>query len=208
MSPKKAAAIGPSPVPPPNYDPSWDSTIHVLEKAKGGDRSAVRILIERARPPLRRWTHGRLPDYARDSANTEDIVQDAVLRTLKHLETFEHRTVDALQKYLRTAVVNGIRDAVRRVRRRGVAAELSENLHDAGPSPEVQAILSQRSEKFIEALGRLRPVDRQLLVWRIELGYSNEEIAQRSGKTVDAVGMAVNRAVKRLRMKMEPGTSQ
>jgi RNA polymerase sigma-70 factor, ECF subfamily len=208
MSPKKVAPIDAPPVPPSNYDPSWDSTIHVLEKAKRGDRSAVRILIERARPPLRRWTRGRLPSYARGSANTEDIVQDAVLRTLKHLETFEHRTVDALQKYLRTAVVNGIRDVVRSVRRRGVPDELPENLYDAGPSPEVRAILNQRSEKFVEALGRLRPVDRQLLVWRIELGYSNEEIAQRSGKTAEAIGMAVGRAVKRLKKEMELGTSQ
>ena len=33
--------------------------------------------------------------------------------------------------------------------------------------------MRQRSEMFIEALGRLRPVDRQIIVWRIELGYSD-----------------------------------
>ena len=205
MSPKiqtrNEARIPASP-PLPEADPSWDSTIQVLSRAREGDRSAVRILMERALPPLRRWSHGRIPSYGRGMTNTEDVVQDAVLRTLKRLEAFEHRTVDALQHYLRKAVVNGIRDIVRSARRRGIPVEVPETLRAAGASPEEQAILRQRSEKFVEALGRLRPVDRQAIVWRVELGYSYDEIAKRQGKSIEAARMAVNRAVKRLEKEM------
>src|SRR6188472_2347229 len=94
---------------PHDVDDSFDSTIHVLERARTGDRSAARILIERALPPLRRWTRGRLPRYARAGNDTEDVVQDAILGTLKRGERFQHRTVGGLQAYLRSAVVNRIR---------------------------------------------------------------------------------------------------
>src|SRR5262245_48487435 len=98
-----------------------DSTLDVLERARQGDHSAARILIERALPAVRRWTHGRMPPIARGAADTEDLVQDAVVRTLKHLPTFKHRTVGALQAYLRIAVINRIRDLIRRSRRLSVA---------------------------------------------------------------------------------------
>jgi RNA polymerase sigma factor (sigma-70 family) len=178
-------------------DPVWDSTVDVLSRAQDGDRSAVRILMERALPPLKRWTHGRIPASGRGAINTEDIVQDAVLHTHKRLGTFEHRTVDALQKYLRQSVVNGIRDVVRRVKRRGVPMELPETLADNGRSPEELAIINQRSETFLKALQRLRPADRQIMICRLELGYSFEQLANRLGKSVDATRMAVNRAAKR-----------
>ena len=192
----------------PEVEHSWDSTIQVLERARGGDRSAARILIERAIPPLQRWTHGRIPADGRGPADTEDVVQDAVLQTLKRIEGFEHRTVGGLQAYLRAAVVNRIRDVVRRIRRRGVTFELPEDLHDTNASPLEQAIMSERFELFVEALQRLRPVDRQVIVWRIELGYSCEEIAQRLGKSnAAAARMTVSRALARLAKEMGVGAA-
>jgi len=182
---------------------SWDSTVHILARARGGDRSAARALLQRALPPLRRWAHGRLPAYGRGPADTEDLVQDAVLETLKRLERFEHRTVGALQAYMREIVINRIRDVVRRVRRRGVPVEPPETLADETPSPLERAIMAERLEKFVDALQRLRPVDRQAIVWRIELGYSYDEIAKRLGKpSIEAARMTVSRALARLANEM------
>jgi RNA polymerase sigma-70 factor (ECF subfamily) len=186
----------------PEEPGTFDSTIHVLERAQAGDRSAARILIERAVPALKRWAHGRIPSYGRGPADTEDVVQDAVMRTLRRAEAFEHRTVGALQAYLRLAVVNRIRDVVRQVRRRGVPEELPERLTDDAASPLEIAIMRERLDGFIEALQRLRPADRQLIVWRIELGYSSEEIGRRLGKSTEAAGMAVKRALDRLAREM------
>jgi RNA polymerase sigma-70 factor, ECF subfamily len=186
----------------PKHTEMFESTLHVLERARLGDHSAARVLIERALPSLRRWAHGRIPAYGRGPADTEDVVQDAVLRTLKRIEAFEHRTVGALQAYLRQAVVNRIRDVVRQVRRRGVPEELPERLDNGSATPLEIAIMRQRLDGFIDALGRLRPSDRQLIVWRIELGYSSEEIGRRLGKTPEASGMAVKRALDRLAREM------
>jgi RNA polymerase sigma-70 factor, ECF subfamily len=183
-----------------------DSTLQVLERAKSGDRSAARILIERALPPLRRWTRGRLPRHARAGFDTEDVVQDALVNTLKRQPAFTHRTVEGLRAYLRTAVVNRIRDLIRGSQRRGTAVEVSDNLVGADVSPLEQAILRERLEDFLAALQRLRPADRQAIVWRVELAYSIEEIARRLGKSEPAAAMTVSRALARLAAEMGTNT--
>src|SRR5690349_24985397 len=43
--------------------------------------SSVAALVTWWLPRLRRWTHGRLPAWARSAADTSDIVQDVLLRT-------------------------------------------------------------------------------------------------------------------------------
>jgi RNA polymerase sigma factor (sigma-70 family) len=157
------------------------------------------VLFERTLGPLRRWARGRLPFYARAGANTEDVVQDAVVRALGHLDTFEHRTVGGLQAYLRQSVRNRIRDEVRRVSRRGVGEELPEALHDHGHSPLEQLILKERSERYLAALRTLKPNDRLAIIFRLEHRYSFEDIARKMGKSSpDAARMTVTRAVRRL----------
>jgi RNA polymerase sigma-70 factor, ECF subfamily len=192
----------------PTGDPGiHDSTLHVLERAKSGDQSAARILIERALPPLRRWTRGRLPRYARAGLDTEDVVQDAIVKTLKRQPKFTHRTVEGLRAYLRTAVVNRIRDLIRGSQRHGTAVEVDEDLVGGDASPLEQAILRERLDAFLAALQRLRPADRQAIVWRVELGYSMEEIARRLGKSEPAAAMTVSRALARLAAAMGTKTA-
>lgn len=182
--------------PPPDH--SSDSTLYVLERAQQGDESAAMVLLERALPPVKRWAHGRLPGFARGDANTEDLVQDALLRTLRGLQRFQHRTVGGLQAYLRQAVLNRIRDLIRGARRHGVAPDVVAEPRDWKPSPLEAAIMGEQLERFLAALGQLRPADRQLIIWRIELGYTTEEIAARLGKSKAAAGMSVTRALARL----------
>jgi RNA polymerase sigma factor (sigma-70 family) len=179
-------------------DQSADSTVEILARAQLGDRSAALVLIERAAPVIRRWARGRLPQSVRNEADTEDVVQDAVLGTLKGLERFQHRTVGGLRAYLRLSVMNRIRDLMRASGRRGVAQELGDELHDSAPSPLEAAIMRERLDTFLAALQRLRPADRQVVVWRVELGYSVDEIATRLGKSKAAAGMTVTRAMARL----------
>ena len=185
-------------------DLSCDSTLDVLERARRGDRSAAQVLIARAVPPLRRWSRGRVPHYARGTADTEDVVQDAVLGTFKRIERFEHRTVGALQAYLREAVMNRIRDLIRSSRRRGITVELKDDLPLQDLSPLEVAIRAEKSERFLKALQALSPADRQVIVWRIELGYTVSEISERLGKSKAAAGMTVSRALQRLSKVLHP----
>lgn len=181
----------------PDDQPS-DSTVDILERAQRGDRSAALILIERAVPAVRGWARGRLPQSARNDADTEDIMQDVVLRTLKGIARFQHRTVGGLQAYLRTSVINRIRDLIRASERRGIVETLGDEVGDSQPSPLESAIMREKFDAFLGALQRLKPADRQVIVWRLELGYSVDEIATRLGKSKAAAGMTVTRAMARL----------
>src|SRR5262245_59747786 len=158
------------------------STVDLLERFKGGDEEAINQLVERSIPPLQRWARGRLPQWARSLAETQDLVQNAVLRALPHLKHFEARHPGALQAYLRQAVDNHIRDEIRKVKTRPTAAPLSEEQPDEGPSPLERAIGRQSLERYEAALQTLRPVDREAIIARLELQQSYEEIAIALGK--------------------------
>jgi RNA polymerase sigma factor (sigma-70 family) len=183
------------------------STIDLLERFKQGDDEAVSLLVERSLPPLKRWARGRLPQWARGTADTQDLVQDAIIRALPRLKTFEARHPGALQAYLRQAITNHIRDEIRRVNTRPVAAELRESHADLGPSPLEEAIGQEGLERYEAALKTLRPADREAIVARIELQQSYDEVAIALGKpSADAARMAVTRAVKALIVAMNtPG---
>ena len=197
---RSKTASGPDrdPLDRPTADSSSDSTLHILARAQAGDERAATILVERALPPVRRWARGRLPRYARSDADTEDVIQDVFLRTLRGIKRFQHRTVGGLQAYLRQAVVNRIRDLIRGSKRRGTDAGLEPEPRDWKPSPLEAAIMREQLDAFLAALRTLRPADRQVIVWRIELGYTVEEIAAKLGKSKAAAGMTVTRAMTRL----------
>jgi RNA polymerase sigma-70 factor (ECF subfamily) len=175
------------------------STIDLLERFKHGDEEAIGLLVERSIPPLKRWARGRLPQWARSLAETQDLVQNAVVRALPHLKTFEARHPGALQAYLRQAVDNHIRDEIRKVKSRPVPTPLSDEQPDEGPSPREMAIGREGLDRYEAALARLRPVDREAIIARVELQQSYEEIAIALGKpSADAARMAVVRALKNL----------
>jgi RNA polymerase sigma factor (sigma-70 family) len=184
----------------PHADPlAPEATVDLLARAKRGDRSALELLLERCIPALRRWAHARLPQSARGMVDTADMVQDTVLAALRRLDVFEARHQGALQAYLRTAVMNRIRDVIRQRDRRPMQGELPEDLLDEATSPLEQLIGAQNVSFYEAALGRLRSSDREAIVGRIELQYSYEELATVLNKpTANAARVAVARALKRL----------
>lgn len=185
-------------------DPALDATVEILARAQQGDAEAVNLLFSRYLPPLRRWARGRLPQYARDLLETEDLVQETLVHAFKRLNSFEMRHDGALHAYLRQAVINRIRDEVRRAQRRPAPEELEPEQHtDDTASPLEVAIGSQAVERYESALSRLRDEDRQAVVARVELGLSYAEVAQALGKSSpDAARMAVARALVKLAQEM------
>lgn len=181
-----------------------ESTFDLLARARGGDASAVDLLFERYHPALRRWARGRLPSHARDLADTQDVVHDTLLQSLRRLPTFEARHPGALQAYLREAVANRIRDEIRRVRRRPAPVEIDEAQSDEAPSPLEYAIGREGMARYEAALERLRPSDREAIVARFELQQGYQEVAMALGKpNADAARMAVTRALARLVEEMD-----
>jgi RNA polymerase sigma-70 factor (ECF subfamily) len=181
-----------------------ESTFHLIERARAGDREALDRLFARHLKPLQRWARGRLPAWARDLADTDDLVQDTLAQTFKRIDNFEPRHVGALQAYLRQAVLNRIRNELRRKGRQPQATDLEGIDVESGESPLEQAIGREAVERYESALQRLKAEEREAIIARVEMGYSFEDLAEALGKpTPDAARKAAHRALVRLAEEMK-----
>jgi RNA polymerase sigma factor (sigma-70 family) len=184
-----------------------ESSLYLIQRFRDGDKQALERLFERHLPRLQRWARGRLPRWARDAADTQDLVQETLLQTFNRIEVFEPAREGALQAYLRQAVMNRIRDEIRRKGRRPERADLHEaEVVDKSRSPLEKAVGMQEIERYEGALGRLRPEEREAIILRVELGHSYEELARLLGKpTPDAARKAARRALSHLVEEMARG---
>jgi RNA polymerase sigma-70 factor (ECF subfamily) len=182
------------------------STFRLLARVREGDAAALDALFARYLVPLRRWASGRLPRYARDAADTQDLVQETLLQTFKRIERFEPQREGALQAYLRQALLNRIRDELRRHRRRPAPEAIDTGIADTGASALEQAIGAEALERYEAALARLKPEEREAIIARVEMGCGYDEMAIALGKpTPDAARKAAQRALVRLAQEMKRG---
>jgi RNA polymerase sigma factor (sigma-70 family) len=194
----------PDPLETASLDP--ESTFHLIERARAGDKQALERLFARHLKPLQQWASGRLPKWARDLADTDDLVQDTLLKTFKRIEGFEPRRVGALQAYLRNAVLNRLRDELRRKGRAPVTTDLEDIDLEAADSPLEHAIGREAVQAYEQALQQLKPEEREAIIARLELGYSYEELAAALNKpTADAARKTAQRALVRLAEEMKRG---
>jgi RNA polymerase sigma factor (sigma-70 family) len=186
------------------HDARLDASTELLRRARAGDRRALDGLFARYLPMLRRFATGRLPAYARDTLDTDDLVQEVALRAMNRLEAFEPNHPGALMAYLRQAVVNRIRDELRRAGRRPArVADPGSGQPSDRPSPIEEAIGSEAEERYENALRCLKSEDREAIVARIEMQLSYDEVADALGKpSVEAARMQVARALLRLAKEM------
>lgn len=176
-----------------------EPTIEIVRRIRAGDAAAREALIRRYLPVLRRWARGRLPSSARDVSDTDDLVQVTLLRTLNNLGKLRLEHPGSFFLYLKQTVLNGVRDEIRRNRRKheqGMAGDLPAE-DAADPSASVEDLHSD-VEAYERALRRLPKRQQRLLVMRLEFGLSYDEIAAECGSTADAARMMVSRAVMQL----------
>lgn len=188
---------------PRNPSPSPESTASLIQRMKSGDPAAHAILVERYLPPLRSWAHGRLPHFARDLLDTDDIVQDTFLRALRRQDTFVPEGDGSFLAYLRQTLLNRIRDLIRRAGRRPGKETLQDVYFDRSPSPMEAFIGKETLASYDRAMAVLSPQDQAVLMLRIEMRLSNEEIAKHLGcPSPNAARMMVARALLRLAKSM------
>lgn len=196
MDPLAAPAHRPGPLSNPASE-------ELLRRVRGGDAGALNRLLARYLPRLHRWAHRRVPAWARRGADTADLVQDTMLRSLRHLGAFEPARPGALGGYLRRALLNRVRDEFRAASRRPAATGVDETLVDAGPSPFDAAVSAEDRRRYEAGLRRLGATDRRAVVASLELGYSYDQIALLLGKpSAEAARQAVRRALLRLGQEM------
>ena len=181
---------------PASGEEDLSSTAALLRRARHGDLRARDALFARVMPALRRLAHRRMPARVRGLTDTDDLVQDTLLRTFMHMEGFEPRGEGAFFAYLRRILLNRIADEVRRVRRRPDVGPLTEDVIDAGRTPLERAIGREVLEAYEHALEELPEAQRNAVVLRVDFGFTHAEVAEVLGcPSPDAARMLVARGL-------------
>lgn len=182
-----------------------ESTLALLVRVRNGEAHALEPLFARYLPRLRRWASGRLPRWARDAADTQDLVQETLIAVFKQIDGFEPRHEGAFQAYLRQAVMNRIRNAIRSQTRRPDRTSIDEALPATDQSALDRAIGLEQLERYEAALARLRALDREAIVARVEMGCTYEEMARMLQlPSADAARKVAQRALLRLAGEFPP----
>ena len=161
----------------PDAPTGLETTAVLLERVRSGDAAARDRLISRCLPILTRWAHGRLPGYARDLAETDDLVQITLLRALDHMNEFEPRREGAFMAYLRQILLNQIRDEIRKARRLPEPGPVDAEIQECGPSPLERVMGRDLLDTYEAALAKLPTTQREAAVLRLEMGYTHQEVA-------------------------------
>ena len=177
---------------------SEETSLSLLVRAKQGDSVALEALMGRYLTRLQRWASGRVPARARALLDTDDVVQDALLNTLRRLDHFQPRHDGALLAYLREAVANRIKNELRRVVPDIDGVE-PDSLPSGLPSPLETALSRQAIDRYERALSQLNDDDRAAIVGRFEMSYSYDALARAMNRTTaDAARKLTERALRRL----------
>jgi RNA polymerase sigma-70 factor (ECF subfamily) len=177
-----------------------ESTLTLLARARLGDRMALESIAERYQVALKRFARGRLPASTRGLVETDDIVQMALMSALRRIDDFEPQFRGSLLAYLRAAVLNHIRDEIRRAQRRPVTAQLSADMSTQLPGSDpdpLQAVISREAlEQYDAALAELPADQQEAFMMRIEMNCSYREIADAMGRpSSESARMLVRRAI-------------
>jgi len=185
----------------PDPSPSTDSqrpesTAVLLARARDGDDPARTRLVARYLPMLRSWASGRLPAHARGPMDTDDLVQITLIRALDKIHEFRPQREGAFLSYLRSILLNALRDQLRRAHVRRAGEILDDLVPDPSPSVLDEVVGKDTMEHYEAALAQLTGQQREAILLRLEFGYSHLEIAEAIGaSSADAARMLVQRGM-------------
>jgi RNA polymerase sigma factor (sigma-70 family) len=178
-------------------------SIELLRKARRGDAVAMDRLFARYMARLQCWARGRLPAGCRDLMDTDDVVQETFLRTIRHVGHFDSQRAGFLA-YLRAAVQNRIRDEIRRQTRRPIHREIQDGTRAHDPSPLEETMGRDAVRRYETALEKLKDEEREAILMRIEMDLPYQEIADSLGlASADTARMRVTRGLVRLAQEMD-----
>lgn len=168
------------------------STSVLLHRYRSGDRESLSRLIARLAPRLYVWAAVRIPEALWHRLHPEDFLQDVWQRTLDAMERFDDQR-GAFRTWVfgiaSRTLAEKLRHWAMRRREGGSVDEAPSNLDQLpGDVTSVVRTLARR-ERFrllLDAIERLPPLDRQLVIFRGIERLPYEEIAARLGKSAVA----------------------
>jgi len=118
-----------------------------------------------------------------DTAEAEDVVQDVFVSFAKSANGFTLR--GNLKAYLTTAVVNRVRDRIRRRRSRPTPREVEAPIASEAQGPEEQLVFSEYAGRLSAALDQLPQEQREAIMLRLKAKMKFKDIARLQGTSVN-----------------------
>ena len=186
-------------------------TQELVALAKDGDRAALDQLYSVYAERVRWMVRFRMSRELRSKLESMDLVQDTLIHALGGLEDFTYKNEGDFVRWLSKIAENELRGSLKKLHadKRDIRREV--RLGTYGPSAGVgfvgapgpieattpSVILSRKEDlaKLEEAVDELKPEYREVIVLAKIDGLSYKEIGERLGKSADAVGMLVSRAM-------------
>lgn len=175
--------------------------------ARDGDSEAFRALVERHGRAVYRLAY-RMTGSAQDA---EDVVQETFLKAYKQLSRFESRA--NFGTWLHRIAVNCSIDLIRARPHREAGHDdgdleqfgaAVENSDVTGTSPERLMLSTEVQQRIGDAMTNLSRMERAAFILRHFEGRSIEEISQSLGLKTNATKHSIFRAVRKMRIALEP----
>ena len=173
----------------------------LIDRAGAGDEGAFRDLVERYESRVAATVIGMLG--AGDEA--EDVGQETFIRLYRSLDRF--RGESSLGTYLTRIAINlsltALKKRKRRISRFVSKDEMERDLPEASWDPRGELERKDDVRRVREAVTRLSPDHRTVVVLRMIDGYSTREAAEILGIPVGTVMSRLARAMERLEKDMK-----
>jgi RNA polymerase sigma-70 factor (ECF subfamily) len=168
-------------------------TERLLNAAQRGDRAALEALLAHHRKTVFRYGLR----YCGSTENAEDAVQETLWAAARAIGSF--RRAAAVTTWLFTIVRNKCHRLLFHKHEEGDLADLLPQVPDPGRTPEDDLATRQIQHLLAEALARLSPSHREVILLRDVEGLTAPEAAEQLGLTVQALKSRLHRAREQLR---------
>ncbi len=171
----------------------------LVDAALDGDRRAVEHLLGRIQPLILRYCRARVGGRERTLVSAEDIAQEVCVAVLGALSKYRYEPGSFLA-FVYGIAAHKVADARRRaVRNRAEVVPELPDCPSLDDGPEQHAVNGEMFAQVTRLLHKLPPRQREILVLRVAVGLSAEEVALAVGSTPGAVRVAQHRALTRMR---------
>lgn len=183
-----------------------DATGPLVGRLTQGDASAIDELLGRHLSSVRVFVRLEMGAQLRQRESSSDIVQAVCLDLLRNLRDFEYRGETQFRHWLCLAARNKVRERNRyfTAERRDGDREVSDGDQALGAvyamtlTPSRMAMANETVQLFEAAFDRLPEDYREVILLCRVVGCSQQDVAERMGRSVDSVRNLLHRALGRL----------
>jgi RNA polymerase sigma-70 factor (ECF subfamily) len=172
----------------------------LVTRAVHADQEAIGRLLAQIRPAVVRYCRARLGRLGGAYTTADDVAQDVCLAVLRALPRFQQQEGRPFAAFIYRIAANKVADAQRvGSRRAALPVDVLNERPDRTPGPEQQVMAEDLARRLSALLAHLPEIHREIVVLRVAVGLTAEEVGRVLTMSPAAVRVAQSRALAHLR---------